>query len=443
MTTKTSRFHLDSMNNSKTSSETKTGTGQGRKNTGRILAVNRYADNNDIRSGLNNNDLIIGCSGSGKTGGYVIPNIRRRHGSMIITDTKRQLYRTLGKELKDAGYRVYLLDFIEPEQSMGYNPLDYIRKKNSEKGERYHTQDIVSISNILCPVKTRDEPFWETSAQTVISFLIAFTLEALVPEEKNMVSVVELYRQLCTKSGRKMIEQWCEDNPDSFAAKKYGMFKGIYEADRTWACISQFVSAALNIFDTAEIQNVFHRREESKVLNLHRLGQEKTAVFLNVSDTDRYADQLINLFYVQALQTLCQDADRMPMGRLRVPVRFILDDFASNVRIENFDKIISVIRSRNISVSIILQNMTQLNSMYSSDVAATILNNCDHILYLGGQDIETANYIGTRSNKPGETVLLMPPEKAYLLEKGKRGELVDKIKPYEKSLTAQETEKTK
>ena len=139
---------------------------------------------------------------------------------------------------------------------------------------------------------------------------------------------------------------------------------------------------------------------------------------------------MINLFYVQALQTLCQDADHMPAGRLKVPVRFILDDFASNARIEDFDKIISVIRSRNISVSVILQNLTQLNSLYSDAIAATILNNCDHILYLGGQDIETANYVGTRANKAMESVLLMPPNKAYLLEKGKRGELVDKIRPY-------------
>ena len=100
----------------------------------RVLAVDRYADNDDIRSGYNNNDLIIGCSGSGKTGGYVIPNIRRCHGSLIITDTKRQLYRTTAKELRSAGYKVYLLDFIEPEQSAGYNPLDYIREK---KGPDY------------------------------------------------------------------------------------------------------------------------------------------------------------------------------------------------------------------------------------------------------------------------------------------------------------------
>lgn len=422
----TSRIRLASMNGNEAASDTR------EKRTGRVLAVGRYADDNDIRSGLNNNDLIIGCSGSGKTGGYVIPNIRRCHGSLIITDTKRHLYRTTAKELRSAGYKVYLLDFIEPEQSAGYNPLDYIREKKGPGKEsiQYNTKDILSIAKILCPVKNMRDPFWESSAQTVISFLMSFTLEALVPEEHDMISMVDLYRQLCDASGgRKVIEQWCEDNPSTYAAKKYKMFCEIYDADRTWACIQQFVSVALNIFDTREIQNIFRCQKKARI-NLHKIGQEKTAIFLNVSDTDRYADQMINLFYVQALQTLCQDADHMPAGRLKVPVRFILDDFASNARIEDFDKIISVIRSRNISVSVILQNLTQLNSLYSDAIAATILNNCDHILYLGGQDIETANYVGTRANRTLESVLLMPPNKAYLLEKGKRGELVDKIRPY-------------
>lgn len=418
--TKTEKLNLREMNHYKNRRDQKTAGG-------RILAAGRCADDDDLHSGLNNNDLIIGCSGSGKTGSYVIPNIRRCHGSMIITDTKGQLYGRLGKDLTESGYKVYLIDFAEPERSMGYNPLDYIRKK----AEQYNTKDIVSIATTLCPVRTEKDPFWESAAETVIEFLIAFAMEALVIEEHDMISVVDLFRQLSIPSGRQAMEQWCDDNPDSFAAKKYGMFKGIYEADRTWSCIQQFVSVALDVFDFAEIQSVFRCRDDSCIINLEKIGEEKTAVFLNVSDTDRYADRLVNLFYTQAMQVLCRSADRtLPMGRLKVPVRFFLDDFAANTEIENFDKLISVIRSRNISVSVILQNMTQLYSMYSEAQASTILNNCDHILYLGGQDITTARYIGARANKTEENILLMPFDKAYLIEKGKPAELVDKIKPY-------------
>ena len=113
-------------------------------------------------------------------------------------------------------------------------------------------------------------------------------------------------------------------------------------------------------------------------------------------------------------------------------MRFVLDDFAANVYIENFDKLVSVIRSRNISVSIILQSLTQLQSMYSKEQADTIVTNCDHLLYLGGQDIETARYVGYRSNRTEDNILLMPIGKAYLIERGKRGILIDRIPPYEK-----------
>ena len=407
--------------------------------SGRIMAVGRYADNDDIHSGYNNNDMIIGCSGSG----YVIPNIRQHYGSMIITDTKGQLFRMLSGELEKAGYKVFLIDFSEPERSMRYNPLSYIRRKarsspgkQGKNGDMFNNKDIVSIAHAMCPVRTEKDPFWEDSARTVLTFLIAFVMEALVPEEHDMISVLEMYRQIANPNGRKAIELWCDEHPDSFATRKYGMFRGIYDSERTWACISQFLAEALDIFDFAEIRNLFRCKtdrkgsQQSQMIDLQKIGIEKTAVFLNVSDTDRYADRLINLFYTQAMQVLCSKADQMPKGRLTVPVRFILDDFAANAYIENFDKLISVIRSRNISVSVILQNMTQLYSMYSDAQASTILNNCDHILYLGGQDITTAEYIGKRSNKTEEHVLLMPFDKAYLIVKGKRGELVDKITPY-------------
>lgn len=407
----------------------------------RVLAVDRYADNDDIRSGYNNNDLIIGCSGSGKTGGYVIPNIRRLCGSIVVTDTKSQLSRMFTSELKAKGFKVYTIDFAEPDRSMGYNPLAYIRRIETAPASQggpeaaFSNKDIVSLAHILCPVRTVKDPFWEESARTVLTFLIAFVLEAMVTEEHNIISVVDVYRQLTHPDGRKAIELWCEENPDTFAAKKFAMFRQVLDVERTWGCICQFLSEALEPFDFSEIQCIYKCTQPSNILDLEQIGMEPTVVFLNVSDTDRYADTLVNLFYTQLLQITCRQADRMPDGRLKVPVRFILDDFAANTQIANFDKLISVIRSRNISVSIILQNLTQLESMYSGSQASTILNNCDHILYLGGQDIKTAQYIGFRCNKPEEYILLMPFDKAYLIERGKFGELVDKIPPYaEKSL---------
>lgn len=397
----------------------------------RLLGKGQWISNDDIQSGFNNNDLVVGGSGSGKTGGYMIPNIRQGNGNMVITDTKSTLHKRLGEQLRRQGYDVSVLDFVNPEKSGKYNPLEYIRTVNHSGVEEYNHKDIISLARILVPTRIKHDPFWEESARTVMSFLIAFTLEALKEEEHCMHSIVELYRQLGQENGRKRFEVWCMEHPDSFAAKKYAMFRGVTNVDRTWECISQFLSEALEPFDFREMEMIFGYTGTGKTIRLSDLWEKKTAIFLNISDTRRFTDRVANLFYTQALQVLCAQADLREEGRLPRPVRFMLDDFAANVYIEDFDKLISVIRSRNISVSVILQSLTQLQAMYSKEKADTIVTNCDHMLYLGGQDIETARYIGYRSGKTEDHILLMPMGKAYLIERGKKGILIDRIPPYE------------
>lgn len=138
---------------------------------------------------------------------------------------------------------------------------------------------------------------------------------------------------------------------------------------------------------------------------------------------------MVNIFHTQVLQCLCSEADEKEDGRLPVPVRIIMDDFASSAKIEDFAKTISVIRSREISVSLIIQSLSQLYSMYGND-ADTIIENCDHHLILGTVNRQTAEYVGTRALKTPEKIMCMPSDCAYLLEKGKQAELVKKIRPY-------------
>ena len=144
----------------------------------------------------------------------------------------------------------------------------------------------------------------------------------------------------------------------------------------------------------------------------------KTALFLSVSDSDRSQDALINLFYTQALQYLMAAADSRPDSRLPIPVRFILDDFSTNTVIPDFDKIISVIRSREIYVSLIIQSLSQLDSLYDHAKAQTIINNCDHCLYLGGTDIQTAEYFAKKFNCQVSTVLNLPLNGLFIFERG-------------------------
>lgn len=394
----------------------------------RVLADNKKVSNNTRETGLNNNDLIIGPSGAGKTGGYVIPNMLEANESLIVADTKRNLYQKLGPVMRTKGYKTYTVDFVDPESSCSYNPFDYIRRS---KDGTPNEMDIASIANAIVPVTCQKDPFWEVSAQNILQCLIAFTIDTFSAEEQNLCTVAELFKIMMCQGvngdGVQFLDEYAISNPTSFAARKYKMFKSVVGAERTWNCISQFLSNGVAMFDLDGAKQLFSGKDK---INIPDISHEKSVIFLNISDSDRAFDKLVNLFYTQAFQSLMLEADRSPSSSLDIPVRIILDDFATNVHIPDFDKIISVIRSRNISASIILQSLSQLNSLYSSGQACTIVNNCDHILYLGGTDLDTIGYISARTNKACESIMSMPLDKVYLLERGKAGELMNKIKPY-------------
>lgn len=393
-------------------------------NNFRYLADGVTVSNDTRETGLNNNDLIIGTSGSGKTGGYVVPNIQNISGSMVVSDTKGQLCKLFKSMLEEKGYNVYTLDFVNPLNSCGYNPLDGIRRY--ENGG-YCEQDVLTVANTLMPILDRNEPFWEKSAASYIAFLIAFCLERLPPREQNMVSICKLHQALYNPDAELTFLEWADSNKNSFAARKFNQLRSISKADRTWSCILEFANRALEPFEFKEMAHIF---ESKNCFDICTLGKKKAVLFLNISDTDRTFDHVVNVFHTQALQMLCRLADENEGGKLDIPVRLILDDFASSTTIPNFDKIISVIRSRDISVSVILQSLTQLETLYVPAAATTIINNCDHLLYLGSQDINTASYVGYRLGKLPETVLALPRNKAVLIAGGEKAKIVRKIMPY-------------
>lgn len=390
----------------------------------RILAKGIEISNDTRITGLNNNDMIIGSSGSGKTGGYVIPNLQNISGSMVVSDTKGQLSRRFEKELRRKGYDVYTLDFVNPMKSCGYNPLAEVRRYSDGS---YREQDILTIANAIMPVLDPSEPFWEQAAAGFLTFLIAYCLEALPESEHNIISVCELYNASIAPNGMLPFEMWTDKHPDSYSAKKINQIISSRKCEKMWSSILEFLNRALEPFLFKEAKGIF---ANSRTFSPTMLGKKKTVLFLNVSDTDSSADNLINIFYTQTLQCLCAQADENINGTLDVPVRIIMDDFAASARIPDFHKIISVIRSRDISVSLILQSMTQLEAMYTHAEALTIVNNCDHLLYLGCQDMETAEFIGCRAFKPADSVLCLPRDKAILIANGEKAAVVDKIKPY-------------
>ena len=394
--------------------------------TYRILAHGRTVSNDTWQTGLNNNDLIIGPSGAGKTRGYVIPNILQCSESMVIADTKGAICPEVGPILAQEGYKVVEINLADCALSpYGYNPLACIRP---DREGRYREQDILTLAACMVPVESRHDPYWELTARIYLESAVSYVLEALPEEERHLGSVVRLAGEMGRDGRYKALMRELEVvDPGSFALSRYRLFQSVSEsAEKTAACIFSFLASKLAPFSFGDAVRVFTNPER---INIKELGRKKTAVFLNISDTDDSMYRLANIFYTQALHTLCELADKSPGHRLRVPVRFYLDDFASNVVIPDFDRIISVIRSREISVSVIIQSLSQLESLYGSPKAMTILNNCDNMLCLGaGRDISTAKYISQQANKPVSAVLNTPLSEAWLLT---RGEAARKVRKYD------------
>lgn len=386
----------------------------------RILAKGRFRDSDTRATGLNNNDLVIGPSGSGKTRGYVIPNILQCRGSLIVTDTKGTIRGQVEGVLEREGYRVLGLDFTDCASSCGYNPFDYIRRTAAGK---YREQDVVSVASAIIPLETRHDPIWELCARTYLEALMGYVLECLPPEEQHMGSVITLFNEMPAGRYDWLMQELGALDPDSFAYTRYQMNRSTREAEKMYESIRAFLYVRLSAMS---FEGARHMLTTPGRVRLERLGQEKTALFVTISDTDRSMDYLANLLYTQALQALCALADDTPGGRLGIPVRFILDDFAANVAIPDFDKTISVIRSREISASVILQSVTQLEALYGGARAATILNNCDTCLYLGGQDVGTARYIAEKADRTPASVLGMPLDRAWLFTRGQPPELVER-----------------
>ncbi|MEY8524618.1 type IV secretory system conjugative DNA transfer family protein [Lachnospiraceae bacterium 38-10] len=386
----------------------------------RILAKDIFADNNTWATGLNNNDLIIGPAGAGKTRGYVTPNILHTQENLVIADTKGNLRKKYGGHLEKRGYTVMHLDFTDVAATpFGYNPLSYIRKypdsEYSREGDDYNEQDIKKVAQAICPIQSSKDPFWDVAAQMYLEAIILFVMNQLPEEQHDLCEAYTFLANMNTEELENMVEEEIITNPNSAFSRKIRMIRQNARAERMDASIKGILAQHLDVVAYSGVKRMF--RMETQV-DLDAFLHGKTALFLSVSDSDRSQDILINLFYTQALQYLMAAADRLPDSRLPIPVRFILDDFSTNTVIPDFDKIISVIRSREIYVSLIVQSLSQLEGLYDHARAQTIINNCDHCLYLGGADTQTARYFAEKFNCQVSTVLNLPLDSLFIFTRG-------------------------
>ena len=337
----------------------------------------------------NKNVLVIGGSGSGKTRFFCKPSLLQAHSSYVCTDPKGTLLPEIGAFLERKKYRIKCLNLINFRKSMKYNPLAYIR---SEK-------DILKLVNALI-MNTKgegeksSEDFWVKAERLYYSALIGYIWYEATEEEKNFITLLDLINASEAREDDEtyqspvdlLFSQLEEREPDHFAVKQYRKFK--MAAGKTLKSILISCGARLAPFDIKELRDLMEYDE----LELDTLGDQKTALFVILSDTDSTFNFVAALMYSQLFNLLCDKADDFYGGRLPIHVRLILDEFANIGQIPNFDKLIATIRSREISASIILQSQSQLKTIYK-DAADTIVGNCDSTLFLGGKEKSTLKEI--------------------------------------------------
>ena len=382
-----------------------------------ILAKEQFFDLDCYKTQRNNNVLVVGTSGSGKTRSIVTPNILQAVGRYLIVDPKGNLYGQYGEYLKERGYRVRKLNFADPGdlKSCSYNFFHYIN------GE----QDIIKIAHMLVYAGSdtgsihRIDPFWDASAEILLTALIGYLYSYASRDTMNLQHVLKLL-QACEIPEYSddyknpldyMFEEVGKKDPDDFSYRMYQRFR--QAAGRTLKGILITLSSKLAIFDTKEIRKLLDR----DTVHINEAGERKTAVFVIVSDTDRSMDMIANVFFTQAINELCRIADSKPNHRLPVDVRFILDDFATNVRIGEFPRMIASIRSRGISVMLFIQAEAQLMQAYGED-GRTVIGNCDTYVYLGGNDVDTATSVARRANVPLSHILYMPVGTNWIFRRG-------------------------
>ena len=358
----------------------------------------------------NKNVLVVGGSGSGKTRFFIKPNMLQMHSSFVVTDPKGTLLPEIGNALYKNKYRMKFFNTINFKKSMHYNPFAYI---HSEKDVLKLVTTL--IANTKGEGKGGDE-FWEKAEKLLYTALIGYIWKEAPEEEQNFSTLLEFINAMEFREDYEefknpvdlMFDELAAREPDHFAVRQYAKYK--LAAGKTAKSILVSCGARLAPFDIAELREITAYDE----LELDTLGDQKTALFLIMSDTDATFNFLISMIYTQLFNLLCEKADDVYGGRLPVHVRCLIDEAANIGQIPNLEKLVATIRSREISACLVLQAKSQLKAIYK-DNADTIIGNMDSQVFLGGSEqttlkdlnatlgketIDTYNTSDTRGNSP-------------------------------------------
>ena len=366
-----------------------------KKNANKDYFSNKVFSQN-VRMGLdgkkhrrNLNTVVIGGSGAGKTRFYAKPNIMQCNTSFVVLDPKGEIIRSVGHLLEENGYVIKVIDLIDMSKSLGYNPFHYIQ---SDKDVLKLITNL--IRNTTPKGSSTNDPFWEKSETALLEALMLYLYHYAPEDEQNFTMVMKMLNYAEVKEDEEDYESPLDElfkrlemiDSNSLALKQYKIYK--QAAGKTAKSILISVGVRLAAFNLEELASLTKYDE----MELEQIGERKTALFAIIPDNDSTFNFVVGMLYTQLFQMLYYQADYVHGGELPVPVHFLMDEFANVALPDEFDKLLSTMHSRQIFVSIILQNLAQIKALYK-DSWESILGNCDETYYLGGNEQSTHKYI--------------------------------------------------
>ena len=359
------------------------------KSENKLMTQNVSIGLNAKKHRRNLNTLVCGGSGAGKTRFYCKPNLMQCNSSFVILDPKGEIVRDVGKLFEAKGYEIKVLDLISMEKSHCYNPFVYLQNDNDIQ------RLVTNLFKSTTPKGSQsNDPFWDTAASMLLLALVFYLHYEAPEDEQNFAMIMEMLRAGAIEDEEEprpspldnLFSELEYENPDHIALKYYHSYHS--GSAKTLKSIQITLAARLEKFNLESLASLTSTDE----LELETLGEKKTALFALIPDNDTSFNFLVSILYTQLFQQLFYSADHIHGGSLPIPVHFLMDEFANVSLPDDFDKILSVMRSRSVSVSIILQNLAQLKALFEKQWES-IVGNCDEFLYLGGNEQSTHKYV--------------------------------------------------
>lgn len=398
-----------------------------------ILGENAVYSTDCNETGLNNNVLVCASSGGGKTMSIIEPRLLETfNSSLIVTVTKRRIVEKYKKMFTERGYVVQDLNFVKPtESTIAYDPMDFV----------YSYSDITFLAESIIMANPRKErsnadPYWDDSAISLLSAEISLIL--MTKDNPTFTDVLELNDRLTIKDASngqiqtsldKEFNALAEKDPNCFAVTCWNSFATL--PIKTASCIYGAMNTTIDTIFSPELRKMIAKK---KKVDFEEIAKKKTVLFVSTSAVNPSLNCFINMFYGQMFKQLFEFAEKRPSGKLPIPVSVLCDDFATGSRVLNFAEYISIFREKGISVTLLLQSESQLESMYGSHDSTTIINNCDTYIFLGCNDLFTGKNISQRLDAPLSEVLYMPVGQEILFRRGQKPIICQRYNIKENSL---------